>query len=255
MHPVVYTPRDRPEVSRLYVLFKGTVKYAGKALGPGKIFGEQDVLLRGHFVIREQASCKTYVHANFIGQEDLYHLAADYPAAMRGMKANVMWNALRRYMRRFGREILHQKARGLSVGGPQLAMLTGSDTVAVDSRPDSRGAARYHSTGSCSCVGRGSCSVVMHGQDPRGTLEDSKTFAERAARITQTVQPSWSRSRKEMDPSKLAKFANLLHDESVQELLASLPDLVDALQHQKRGMSSRTQSQRAQHDLTGSFAA
>jgi hypothetical protein len=90
MHPVMYTPRDRPEVSRLYVLFKGTVKYAGKALGPGKIFGEQDVLLRGHFVIREQASCKTYVHANFIGQEDLYHLAADYPAAMRGMKANVM---------------------------------------------------------------------------------------------------------------------------------------------------------------------
>jgi CRP-like cAMP-binding protein len=115
MQQAVYAPGDRPDASALYVVFKGSVKYNGKMLGPGDTFGEEDVLLHGEHHVRVQAMCKTYVHANYIPQDDLYELASHYPEAMRSMKKYVMWVMFRKYMIRLGREQIRIKKEAARV--------------------------------------------------------------------------------------------------------------------------------------------
>jgi hypothetical protein len=98
LESAVYVPGDRPEARRLWVIFKGTVKYDGTTLGPGRTFGERDALLTGPDVVYLRASCKTYVHCNFCCAEELFRIAADFPQAKKNMNRSVLREAFKRFM-------------------------------------------------------------------------------------------------------------------------------------------------------------
>jgi len=118
----VYAPSDRPEAPRLYVIFKGTVKYHGEALGPGNVFGERDFLLTGANVMYFRASCKTYLHADYLEPQILWALASDFPKAKKTLQRYVMREAFRQYLLRLGQEQIVTKrhdARGTGVPLPQ----------------------------------------------------------------------------------------------------------------------------------------
>jgi hypothetical protein len=82
----VYAPHDRPPMPRLYVIFKGAVKYENKMIGPGGTFGTKDVLLSGPTIQYLTAVCQTYVHVDSVSPEELYELGAEFPEAMWSMK-------------------------------------------------------------------------------------------------------------------------------------------------------------------------
>lgn len=109
MKQVVYAPGDRPLAPRLYIIFRGTVKYGGKNRGPGDTFGEEDCLLSGEHVVHRVGLCNTYVHANFVGPEELFATAEEYPEAHKALRKHVTRIALEKFLRRLGKEALRQK--------------------------------------------------------------------------------------------------------------------------------------------------
>jgi hypothetical protein len=121
LEQVVYAPSDRPEAPRLYIVFKGTVKYQGKLLGPGSKFGDRDFLLTGRHVVYTRAICKTYVHADYLHAKDLWEIAADFPEAHRNLMRHVLYEAFRQYMMNLGRDVKAAKRRGACVRVPTAA--------------------------------------------------------------------------------------------------------------------------------------
>jgi CRP-like cAMP-binding protein len=100
MKQTLFAPLEQPPPRRLYVIFKGTVRYNRGILAPGEYFGHRDVLLRNDYSPRPKAFALTFVQAHYIDTESLRSLAKedDFPEAMKFINRWVILTALKHWL-------------------------------------------------------------------------------------------------------------------------------------------------------------
>lgn len=203
---VVYVPGDRPEMPRLYVIFKGTVKYMGHILGPGSTFGERDVLLCGPEVLYIRACCKTYVHANFLLPSRLFELATEFPVAMKNLKKHILREAFRREMHRLGRE------------SRRLLLRKAKNSVAPETSQFTKLVKKNALTNTAN-----GCERCNH-QEQRGRALRLNTQGKPPVPAVSITDRSSNHSSK-VDEGPPSELANLLATPDVQKLFQLLPQL------------------------------
>lgn len=86
LHPSVFAPEEQPPVGHLYIVHRGVAGYCGKALGSGKVWGE-DMILQNH-VHRSEASARalTYLDVMSIDRDSFIGLAKMWPQTQRAIR-------------------------------------------------------------------------------------------------------------------------------------------------------------------------
>ena len=98
MQPEVFTPREQPPPCRLYVIHQGVAVFRGRVLSDWDTWGDQDVMLRGHYVRRSIATATTFLHVLVIGPEALEAITAEFPSFHTVMRRFVLLHAFREFM-------------------------------------------------------------------------------------------------------------------------------------------------------------
>lgn len=99
MEVSVFSPRDRPEPRRLYIITEGVALYRGQQLGTGASWGAIDVLLRERpNAARYRAFALTYLHAQWLDVSVFDMLKAEYPRAYMLCRFWTMMRAVADYL-------------------------------------------------------------------------------------------------------------------------------------------------------------